>query len=73
MRYPVHLVSGFIGAGPAPVEDDPAVQDEVDAALVMAGYGGLEWLTAFQADQGLPVTGAFDPETLDRLGAVIIR
>lgn len=67
--FPIDLV----GAGAADdLVADEEVRHEVEAALIMAGYPDTpEGYSQFQRDHGLPVTGAFDPETLDRLGAEI--
>lgn len=69
MAFQINLI-----AGPneeATLLRDPAVVDEVRGALVMAGFEGENALERFQAQAGLRVSGALDPETLDALGVVL--
>ena len=68
MTFPIRLVAA-IGAGPEELAGDPAVQEEIEAALVTAGYPAtpIGW-RSFQRNHGLPVTDTIDPDTLDLLG-----
>jgi hypothetical protein len=63
MPFPVNFVRGFIRSPGEPPELDPAVWDEVDAAVAAQGYGSL---VEFQRAHGL--SEGLTPETLDALG-----
>jgi hypothetical protein len=63
VSFPVAFVRGFIRSPGEPPELDPAVWEEVNAAVTAAGYASLD---AFQRARGLP--SGLNPETLDALG-----
>lgn len=70
--FPIRLVAGIGWPGSSELAHDPGAEEEIGAALVMAGYPAtVEGLEDFQRDAGLDVSGEIDPETLDALGVQI--